>query len=66
VVKDRAGPGVTLARQVKHPVGGIADDLGGGYSAEALEIDRILQQWVEGRRDEQVEVGDGGQPPQGR
>ena len=49
---------VALDREVGHAVGGVGDDLGGGGAAEAFRVERLLEQRVEGRGDEKVEVGD--------
>ena len=58
VVDDRPRELLALARQVDDAVRRVADDLGGLRAAEALGVDRVLQQRVEGGADEQVEIGD--------
>src|SRR5439155_1335240 len=49
---------LALRGQVGYAVRRIRDDFGRLCAAEALVVDRLLEQRIEGRRDEEVEVGD--------
>ena len=64
VIHDRPLQAVALGRQVDDAVGRVRQRLGRGRAAEALEVDRRLEQRVAGRRDEEVEFGDRRQPAQ--
>jgi hypothetical protein len=67
VIDDGALQFGALGRQVGDPVGRVGHDLRQrGLAAEALEVDRLLQQRVEGGGDEHVEIGDPGQLAQRR
>ena len=61
VIDDRTLQLIALARQVGNAVGRVGDDLGGLRAAEALGVHRLLEQRIESRRDEEVEVGDLGE-----
>jgi hypothetical protein len=65
VIDERALQAFALAGQVDHPVGRVRQHLGRPRSVEALQIDRALEQRIEGGGDEQIKVGDRGEPPQG-
>ncbi len=58
VVDDRPLQAIALGRQVGDAIGRVGQHLRAGGPAEPLQVDRVLQQRVEGRRDEQVEFRD--------
>ena len=64
VIDHRALQAIALSGQVGHPVGRIGHHIGRGHAAEALEVDRGLEQRIERGGDEQVEIGDRRQVPQ--
>ena len=58
VIHDRALQLAALDGEIGHAVRRIGDDLGGRLAAVSLEIHRPLEQRVEGRGHEEIEVGD--------
>ena len=64
VVDNGALQVLALRGQVGHAVRRIRDDFGRLCAAEALVVDRLLEQRIEGRRDKKIEVGDLRQLPQ--
>ena len=64
VVDDGALQLAAFGRQVGDAVGRVGDDLGRRLAAVALQVERLLEQRIEGGGDEQVEVGDLRQLPQ--
>ena len=64
VVHDRPLQLAAFGRQVRHAVRRIGDHLRVRLAAAALEVHRLLEQRVEGRGDEQVEVRDLRELPQ--
>ena len=58
VIHHRALKLAAFGRQVGDTVRRVSDDLGARLAAVALQVDGALEQGVEGRGDEEVEVGD--------
>src|SRR5665213_319281 len=58
MIDDRALQLFPLDGKVGHTIGCVGDDFGRLRALEALEIDRLLEQRIERRRDEEIEVGD--------
>ena len=65
VIDHRSLQLAALHRQVGDTVRGVGDHLSPGLTAIALEVHGFFEQWIECGGDEQVEVGDLRQLPQG-
>ena len=58
MIDDGPLQAIALGRQVGHAIGRVGQHLGARGAAEPLQVDRVLEQRIEGGGDEQIEFRD--------